>query len=799
MNNVLPVPFINSKKVAKQIFDTAVQSHQRAFDAIEVMEKHFSGAKARTQQDLIDRGEAWRNNWSFGKGKAKVDTIVLGGISSIKGAVSLSTVNFRQPTKDDSKKPHLQFLTDQRLRGIVSDSISRVFAEMVELDRRFESFVTSAEYNTTLWGYVPITREKFDWMGEARHVTEVYFKPGTTATCIKQWAVRETISGMELYSKWKKLNGKKLVAKELDNKLHHFSRSGWTKEGLEEILLKLYSNSLDEESRDLNREVKEWAEVTPAFMEAESYNVSNLDDVELFKIFMVESDGSLTVTYIDDYQIDCDGTGNESLASSEYILFQRNYPNIDIDSVINIIRDTGVGSSPEIAHFRGAGKQIAQDSIMFDRHNNELYDKALFSGSPMLQAPGNNTNARFAIQPKGAFTLVPNDFNFVERQTAFDINPHITIIRHQEAQFNREIEHFDPTIEGKLTSRPTKDEVAEKSKEVNKAKNSRSVVKIKDWERLFNSMFQSLINIKFKEEDDGYDGFAYFMEELRAELLELGLIVDGDDELTSQQVIEIAKSVKRIEIDYLVQDVESITLMLQSVSTQFARNRLERMRAFAMGWSRREINRLFPLNEDTYRNYSDERIAAIENDMFNQTEEIVYEDRDNAKLHLDVHLSKANRVFLDVQQSGRDPVEAFNYLRRLANHSSRHMDKMLSNPLDQRHAPLYVNAFKKLIANIKYLKSYAEKAAKQLAQQQKEGNQNPEIPPIDKAKIDVLWFHALEKEKRTQYLTGVRQKENQEKAEFDRQLKLTEMKAKLDFEKERRDIQIQMETLRAAS
>src|SRR5690606_1984510 len=92
--------------------------------------------------------------------------------------------------------------------------------------------------------------------------------------------------------------------------------------------------------------------------------------------------------------------------------------------------------------------------------------KMQFVGAPMFEAANGQAADKFKVTVSQGMVLLPSSHGLIEKQPSFDIGSHINVLRFEENEYNRDTQHFDATIQGRLTSRPNRGEVQRVTEEV---------------------------------------------------------------------------------------------------------------------------------------------------------------------------------------------------------------------------------------------------------------------------------------------------------------------------------------------
>ena len=717
--------FISSYDVAYQIVDQAVDSHTTYWQLIKDYQAHISGKKPIHPDDLKKKGMSWAWNWNYGKARAKISKGVAENISKISEALALGYVTFRNSKKEDEKDELMNFLLDENKRGIVASSIGMALSATLAKESRLSGWLNEVEYPSYAFGYCALVFNDFDWMPDPIHPLNIAFKPNTKPDEIKTWVMFDVIEAEELYDRW--ITARNELSKyDEDGEPKQIASSGWNLMGLESVLLKAYRGRIGKDGTQ--KVAEEWQDVIPSYKENPSYVISNTDSVSIAKIYHKELDGTLSEVYIpwdNAWQISQnkqDERGRTApIADDNHtneLLFKKNRGKFNQKKFIKIIRDSGFTSEAgSIQDLRGIAKFAVEDSIRYNRLRNGIGNKMQFVGSPMFEQ-GAGQVEKFKVNVSQGFVLLPQGHTLIERQPSFDIGSHINVLRFEEGEYNRDTQQFDASIQGRLTSRPNKGEVQRVTEEVEFTDNAKNNIKLRDYSDSFYSVIKRIPEIKTKEGDPGHEGIKRFYENVKKYLPTL---VKSDEDVNN-----IISAIDSFVIEPIVKNIDSITIAMGMAETPFGRNRLKRMLLIAKGFPIEEVNISVPLITDKYANLSDARVAAIENDMFFTTNEVVIAGTDDHITHIESHLAKCKRVIEAVQRGALSPVDAFKYLENNIIHTQNHNELLGQNMIYAEKAKEYQSAISSVLNAQKQIKSQAEQLMRQQYEQQNQIQIDPE-------------------------------------------------------------------------
>lgn len=799
-----PDIFIQDASTAKAIVDGIQESHLDYWNMIQRMEDHIEGKKPKDPKKLKQKKLGWSNNWNRNKARGKIERLVSENAKDVNDALSLSFINFRRfNEKKDKKTPVLEFLLNDEIRKIIGTKIAQVFIDTVQREQRFTDFMNTTEYNATSWGWCAVTKDNTkDWMGIPHHVKDIGFKGKTRPNEIKTFGVFDIMHGEDLWKKWEKYTmstkGLKRKTDHEGNVFHSHSASGWIKEGLEEAIFHLFNGKINKGEKPTIH-FTEFEHILPEFIQNPSLSILNTDKLKVSKIYHFEKNGDFTVTYVA-YQnkwelykpsadsqekgcICCSNRGHATQVNPKYLLYQKTYKKPSQDDRIIIIKDSGFSPNGYIQDFRGVAKYAVEDSIRYNRKTNSIEDKLLFSGSPFFREGSAQTGEAIRISPSMGFNLVDENFSLLETQPRLDLQNHLLSLKMDEDDYQRETIHYDPKIGNQLTSRPNKDEVRLKQAELARTASSKSNIKLRSYQRLFFNWLKCLTSLIDKMDDlldeEVKNGVMFFKEELLHELEAFNITED-------EELVSILETVEDLTLEYIIADSSALSQMIALAETPYAKRRLTRMMMLAEGMPRSELSILFPIED--FKNYSDDRVAAIENDMFWTTVEVVYREQDDPVVHLNIHFNKMGNVFDQIRKSSVDPIKGYNYIANLLKHCLFHLGKMNSNVFYQRHFEKYKDIYDKFTRGLNKLKPEIERMAKELAQQQQQQAQQPGIDPKVAHELKMNEVKALAGIQLNEKRSDFRAQEKLRSAEFKREQQEVDFQRKQQREKEKAEL-----------
>ena len=807
-----PDRYINSAGVAHRLVEQAVSSHQKYWKIIRECEEHINGKKPKDPAKLRKAGLAWSSNYNFGKARAKIEQGATESVGEITRSMAMAGVEFRRPKESDGEDSVMLFLHDKIHRDFVGAHVANTFVEMLMGDPRWSMHGTKIEYHSYAYGYCSVVAEgNNDYLGNALHPLAIAFEDRSRIDDIKAWVIFDVIKADKLWRVWNRIRKQKAeMEKEGPNDEKQTFKSNWILEGLQDLIWRNYQGTVSDQ-QGKTRQVENWEEVLSEFVSDPQKAVSNTKNVRIAKIWNRELDGTFTETYVqysaaagEGVSAATPGAGAKSVTASkrespavtDHLLYQKNWGKMRSSRKVSIIRDSGIAPNGYIHELRGIARFAVEDSTRFNRQKNSLQDKLLFAGSPMISQPNTKSGAKFEIGVHQGFSLLPAGFSFPANQPRADLQQHVLALQLDEQHYQRETLQFDSKVLGKLSSRPTSDEVKSVVSDAARSQDAKHSIKLTDYSTMFLTMMHRVVEMQPKDNTPAKDAQEFFFSELRWALRDI-LQTETETE-QDKEIKEIVQSIRKVTIDRVVRDVEAIRLSLQTAESPFEVRRLERMLLLALGHPIREVNKLKPPIFESATAFQDQRTAAMENDMFWRTREIVYQTTDDPIVHLDMHWSKLNRVFERVRSGTLDPMQAYNFGVNCLQHSERHLAKIEANPFFRRFFKRYSDNFKFFLNQLDEISRIAEEMAKRAQEAQANGGQAPQIDPEKLAKIQILEMEAVKKQERTDFLTKVKMDQEAEKFERQQQREDLKLQAKLERDQVSSELKQRLKVLETA-
>lgn len=751
--------YFDSFAVTKQEVDNALEAHYNLYRVYDKHEKYFNGEVTMSLEARKKLGLGWLECWNYGKAMNKIRQIVIANQRTMRDSLYLSTPSFRYPDQSDLSKDHMYFLSDDKLKSDVGDHVSHALACAFEADSRTNQFVMDIEYPALVFGYSAILKREDDWLPEVLHPRHIAFPKNTGPDDIRRWVTFSEIRAEDLYNVWVTKRNESL---ELDEDAQTGDKltiaDSYVLEGLEECLWNAFQDKYSAEKSAPNQQYKVWADVVKDFPSRFQYIIQNTPDVQIAKLFNREIDGSLSEVWIP-YDRE---QGNVELGSK--LLFKKNHGKINQDDAIILVKDSGFTDNGQIAKLRGISKMAVEDGLRYDQARNMVMNKAKMIGMPYITNAGVNSNVANSIEVTQGFGVLKQGTTFVDNQPSFDLSSHISLLNFQESEYRNFSKDFDPSVEGKLSNRPTKGEVSLISGEAANMEQAKASVKLSDYSKVIRMILKGLCNADISKGSIGYESQRIFFDKLINKLKPYGIE-------SKRQVIDVIEAIDYIPMDYYGMNLDTLRTMMTMAETPVSRKRIYRMMLLRMGVPRNEIDFHAPYDQEGHRSLEDEALVAIENNMFNTTTNVVYSDSHDPISHLDGHHAQVMEIFEGVGTEALDAVVGYKWSANILEHCGLHLNSLKSNPFYQNRFSAYNQRQDNLMQNLIRLRQIAEEEVQQ-QQEQAQQQQGDGIDPVAAAKIRELEFRAQAKAQRDQFLTGVRMETRKEQQAFNNALRM---------------------------
>lgn len=771
------------------IVNAAVRSHANYWESIHEQEDHIMNGKPPfPPEELQKKGAAWCNNRNFGKGRANTEQAVIANVTDILKAFSLMEISFVTFNKKIHKDNIDYFLVDDNLKDIFQEKIAGVFEEALLSTEKLKPFISTAEYNSFLFGYCAISRDIFNFIGKPNHVTHIAFEDRTPVGDIKTWVSFDVIKADMLIKKLADLEGMQAgVVRDQDGG-YIIYENGWVKKALEESLA-IQINAQNFKNADgSDIVVTSWDDIKLLSEDrGGTWLEKNINNIYVAKIFTKEDDGSFTETYVETRRT-TDEEHGDFKAVSKYILYQKSHKNKKFSDFINIIKEFSISSSDFIQDLRGAGKFIAAYSLWFDIKANTIEDKLLLSGSLVFETPNSLINENVKLNVLGAMVQIPEGVKFAPNQVRYDLQDHLQSLAVDKQEYDDSTFHYRP--KANLTSRPTKDEVQMVNSQISQQSQNRLPFKLLDYSKVLTNIFIDLVNGDF-EDGEQKDCQDLFYDRLTEEFSQFGL--------EKKDIKKICNLVRSINIHPVIGNVEAINQAMEVAPNPMARKKLLKMLFLSYGFSRNDINIL--IQEEDYGNELEK--AAMENGLFYNTSEIMFTLGQDHITHLNTHFGKIDRVFQNIK-GGDDPVKGYNYINNALQNTVKHVEAVKNHPFYKNRFKDFYKIQVQFEAELKVLaqeiQAMQDQAQKQQQDQQQGGQQGQQsLPPDVQQRMYIDRVKALDKIQRTNQQAQANQDRRNQEFEFKKGLQQKQTDAKIDTAKQLAEMQQQIELLKQSA
>ncbi len=759
-DKLLEVPqndFYDSYAIVKQEVDDALIAHRTLYEVYDKHERYFDGEVTMSLEKRKKMGVGWLDCWNYGKALAKIRQIVLSNQRIMRESLFMSMPKFRSFKKSDPIT--LAFLEDKRIASIYADHIASSLNAALEVDTRTNQMLIDLEYPALTFGYSVAISRKDDWMPEVLHPRHIAFPKSTTTTEIRKWITFSEIAADDLYQVWVT---KRLESSESDEDAESGEKytvaDSYVLEGLEEALWLAYQQKHDVYKNASG--YKEWGDIVSNFNSNCRYIIQNTSVISIAKLFNREIDGSLSEIWI------AYNKESSDAAPASKLLFKKSHGNIHQDDAIVIVKDSGFTNNGKIHKLRGISKMAVEDGLRYDSARNMVSNKAKMVGMPYIQTSGINNNVASTIEVTQGFGVLKSGTSFVDKQPQFDLANHISLLNFNEQQYQDVTADFDSNISNKLSSRPTKGEVAAVSGQASSMEQAKATIKLSDYAKVVMMMINGLCDATIQEGSAGYKAQQVFFENLTNKLKEFGVETKAD-------AIKVIKAIQFIPIDYYGMSLETLKTMLAIAETPQSRNRIQRMMLLRMGVPNNEIELHAPYEPTGYRSLEDDALVAIENNMFLTTDKVIYSDSHDPISHLEGHNTQVAEIFEGVGSGALTPTQGFKWASNILSHNEKHLTFLERHPFYNNKFASYSAVQSNLTRSALQLMEMAEKEQKQQAQMemQAQEQQAQGIDPVQAAKIRELEMKAKAKAERDKFLTATRMEAKAAQQDFNNQLK----------------------------
>lgn len=746
------------------------------------------------QEHLKEKQVDWASNWNFGKGNSQCNQIIIRNTSEINSAISLMDVELERFDKKKHKEKIFAFLQSEELRQEIADRIATNFVEIIEQDQRIDTFIRRAEYTSTLFGYCACIDDDHDYLPAPIDYNKIAFEDYTPVDSPKNFVVFQNVKGEFIWHLANKLINRAggAIYSLPEEQEVEFDASGYNVKALIDLICQIYNTKNEakevlKNKRQLpnDRDAKfiTWEDVQLlADTKGEVWCEVNLENITIAKIYELDYDGFFYETYLPVTTPTIQNPDWDSVSHRTDVLYHRR-KKLTSDQLIDIVRDMSVDGSEYIHDIRGNGKIIAEYALRYDIKRNSIEDKLLLNGNIWIKSPNGILEKNVGVKVLGGLNIIGEDSDLIERQINTDLATHVQSLQLEQGEYNDTISHVKPQT--KLSNRPTKDEVNFVNNEVMSQRASDIPHKLKAYSSIFTKVIRNLGSKKFKEpnsvkiQDKFFD---YLIEEFK------------DFGLTREDLVKVLSTISAVRVLPVLSDKEALQQAIQNSNSSAGRRRLVRMFLASFGFSRKQIREI-----TTTEQYGrDAELAAIENAMFYETQEVVFSNGQDHVIHLNSHFYKMDFNLSGVQQ-GQDPVKAYNFVKNALPNCQLHLLAIKDNYFYRNEYKDMEKMFLYFDKKLSELAQALDQMQKQAQQQQQEGQQgNGQIPPELQEKFRLDRIKLQEKLNTARMRTENAQALRQKQFEFDNELKKKKLQEEINNKKTIAQNQVELEQLKAA-
>jgi energy-coupling factor transporter ATP-binding protein EcfA2 len=775
---------IRSASEAHSFILSVINSHQDRWEKIKNTEAYLiHGEKPFSDEELIDDGQSWVPNHNYGKGRAEVEQGVVNNQTDLYRSFAFVDVEF-EVYSSKKHKGIKAFLLDDYIRTVLGRVLSLSFVNAIEEDERMHPWVSQIEYYSFTFGFCPILRHDWSYLGDPVPLDSIGFRDRTKIGEIRDFSIFDVIKIEEIYEEYKINKDRDTESITYDGETYNIYPNGWIKEGMLEIFkIKIALLNLDENYEEIKindkspkRLIVETWDHVDEFISRKglSYLSYASGNIYIAKIFCWQNNNTFEEVHV---VVTSEDGITDIAGSMQYLLYMKERRRKRPTEIITLVKEFGISQDSYISSLRGAGKFIAEEALRYDTKRNSIEAKLLLNGSTYFSA-SNSLSAKSAkIKVSHGFAIVDDDLQIIPNQIRHDVSSHIQSLSMEDAEYEKRVKHISPKLS--LSSRPTKDEVQARNEEFGAAKNSRVPIKLADYSRLFTECFFDLVEKDFDGDENELVQNTFF-DYVNFYLLKYGI------EMTRSEIKQIVSCVKKIKLNPALGDPNAIREAMEVVGNSENRKHLNVMYLLAIGFSRK--NAVEYVEVEDYGDQIDK--AAMENNMFYTTSEVSVGRHQDALSHLNTHFAKADRVLKGVV-GGEDPVKGFNWITNCLINTAKHIEYIQSNPFYKKQYKQFLKVQQHFEGKARALAQEVEKMKQEeaaRAEQQVEGQQQQQqqqgISPQLRQKLQEDEIKMMEKIRRTNMLTEEAMNKKREMFELQKELSKKSTESNIEMQRE---------------
>lgn len=782
---------ICSAKDAGIRITTAVNSHADMWERIDNIEDYTIRLKKPFDpKQLEEAGTSWAANFNYGKGKSFIERQVGDNFADLCRSLAFIELDFCPYDKSKHKESIYAFLEDPYLSERIAYGLGVCLNEVLEHDKDFYSWGQKAEYCSFMFGHCSVTHDEESYLGYPNHPRMIAYEDRTKLNRVDNFVIFGIMKPNELWDHYNDAQGMQGHVQEIDGMNHTFYDNGWCKEGMEEVFCLVCPCEDTDDARKNPLWVKQqtWENVELVIkkigISSFLYNVRN---IFIGKIYEWDKDGNFTETYVvtkQDNMLNCPSDSARTIDTNKYLLFQKTTQK-NISEVINVIREYSMATSDFICDLSGHGSAIAADSIRFDLKKCGIEDKLTIGGNPFFRQTSAFSGENAGLCVMGGFNVVAEGVTMEPTQYNFSLDSHLKSLEVDEQNFGREMQHVSPQMN--LSSRPSTEEVSTQQTEVSRIRSSRIPVKLSDYSIVFLNILRNLGCETYKR-GRNKEIQDWFFKELKKEFKDIDI-----DEKDFSKLIE---SVQTVRLSPVNADINALQKAMSMASSSSSRQRLNRMYLIALGFSRKDAWEIVAIQD-----YGTQTaMAALENNAFKDTAEVVFGFDQDHITHLNIHYGKADRMMKSVSGGG-DPVVAFNTLVNLLTNTEKHLMAIDDNPFYESKVKEFEPVQQYFTLKTKELARLIEQMKAQAQQQSQQGGNgggSGGLSPKDQAAIYNDRMKTIAKIERTNEQSQATMQRKERESQFKIAQKQEEHNQRLQATKDIAALQAQMTQLTAA-
>lgn len=784
----MSLPSITYRAHANQLIYSCIESHREIWEANTAAESYMINMEAPLPQEELTEKAKWAANFNYGRGLNIIKRLVKENTTEITRSISLMDIEMRKFDKTKDTQKIYGFLAIPELKKEIAERIAYVYADFIDKEQIFNTFVSRAEYMNFLFGYAAAVRGDEGYLPDIVHFKDIGFEDHTNINDIQRFVVFETMKGDFFFTKLMELKDY-FTTKEITEAMEGgfftlnpeeetvVDKDGWNPEGVLEIVCACFSSN--PEAVKFLKEHTNWqqTEENPHCHFSTWDNIyaltqkmgndwclSNINNIYTARCYEIGEDGLHEARiYINNATQDIERSNYSQVRN---IFYYKCHADCSQSEAISMVYDFGIDGSNFIHEIKGACYPLCQHAIRFDVEQNNLKDSAFISNTIWIQTVGTgqiNRSAEMSIA--GGIGMVSQNIEFVQMKQRVDLSDNMLAIQQEKQEFNENFTRHQPQTS--LSNRPTKDEVSFVNAEAYSQRNADIPFKLKAYSKIIFNAFRKLI---------GDDYISSNFEKDRERFINKFISEFEDLDLTKEQILKILKCVESIDITPVLSDREAISQALSFAATGAARRRLTKMYLLSYGFRINQIRSY--IDSEDYG--TDASIVSFENDLFERTSEVTFGLNQDHILHLNGHFYKMDRRMQGVT-AGEDPVIALNVLRNGLINCRLHINALATLPFYKKQIKEYEQYYKMFEKELQALAQDLDQQRQKAQQNGQQGGQM-QISPELQQKLRESEIKLKDKLRTSAMRTQQAQEQKIQNQQFNQQLKAEDAQFKRSLE-----------------